>query len=109
MKIDPPPQRTPLQNKSLHLWLRLCADFLNESGYDMEAVLVAKSVAVPWSAISFKEVIWRPIQEAHTQKESSAEVTTTDYNTIYETLTRHFATHMGITLPAWPEREDEPV
>jgi hypothetical protein len=59
---------------------------------------------VPWSDVSFKEVIWRQIQEAMIDKESTTDMSTTDPNAIYDVLIRHFAQHMGVALPPWPDR-----
>lgn len=97
-------QRTEAQNASLHLWLRQVADTLNDAGLDMKTVLSAKEVDVPWTAVSAKEVLWRPLQETMTLYESTTQASTTDYPAVYEVLCRHFGQHMGVTLPPWPDR-----
>ncbi len=97
-------QRTVKQNASLHLWFRQAAEFLNDSGLDMKTVLAAKSVDVPWTEVTFKEIIWRPIQEAMLLVESTADVKTVDYPRVYDVLVRHFAQNLECTLPVWPDR-----
>ena len=97
-------QRTAKQSDCLHLWLRQVSEVLNDAGLDMKTVLMAKSVEVPWTEKSAKEVLWRPIQEAMTLYESTTEASTTDYPAIHDVLCRHFGQKMGVTLPPWPDR-----
>ena len=97
-------QRTPKQSDCLHLWLRLVSEALNDAGLDMKTVLAAKSVDVPWTETSVKEILWKPIQKAMTSEESTTQVSTTDYPSVYNVLCRHFEQHMGMVLPLWPDR-----
>lgn len=104
---DPPDQRTLKQNASLHLWLRQCAQFLNDAGFDVPTVLTAKTVDVPWDEKSFKLLIFDPIFEAHTGKKSSTEANTTDYDRTGKTLMRHFSQNLAISLPPFPTRHTQ--
>lgn len=97
-------QRTSQQNKAMHKYFELLASALNDSGYEMKKVLEVKSVDVPWSSVSVKEVLWRPIQEAVTGKESTTELNTVDPSEIYTILDRHISSNFGVHVP-WPSEE----
>lgn len=99
-------QRTLTQNRALHLFCQWLADTLNEAGYDMRRTL-REDVDVPWTQASVKEYLWRPIQEAMTQKESTTEITTLEPTAIHSVLSRHLAQKLGVQCPEWPKREQE--
>ena len=94
------------QYRALHVWLGDCAEFLNSSGMDMRKVMAQKEVEAPWSKASFKEAIWKPILEAMTTKDSTKDQTTVECQKVAETIRRHFASKMGVNLPAWPDRHN---
>lgn len=97
-------KRTLTQNSALHLYFRMLADALNDAGLDQRKTL-KPNVEIPWNEAAIKELIWRPIQLAVVSKESSAELTTSEVQEVYEVLNRHLANRFGITV-AWPEREE---
>lgn len=99
-------QRSPLQNRSLHLYCRLLADALNDAGYDMRKVL-KEGVEIPWSERTVKEYLWRPIQRVVTGDESTTQPDRDEYPEVYETLYRHMAQKFGVTV-AWPVKENKP-
>jgi hypothetical protein len=104
-------QRTNSQNKALHLWCEMVAQVLNDAGMEMIVQIPDKSRKaweVPWTKTSVKEQIWRPVQIAMTDKESTAEAERAEYNMIYETICRRFSQSFGLTLPAWPDKEAKP-
>ena len=107
MTEDAAKQRTNQQNRALHLFCRLLSQALNDAGLDQRKVL-KPSVAIPWNEESVKESLWRPIQQAVIQKESTADAETSEYNQVYEVLSRHLSSKLGVTPPAWPShtRED---
>lgn len=94
-------QRTIQQNKALHKYCEMLAESLNSAGYEMKAVLAVKQVDVPWTRESVKEVLWRPIQEAMTGKESTTQLDRMEPSQIYEVLNRHIAQNFGVSVP-WP-------
>lgn len=94
------PQRTDQQNKALYLYFEMLSKALNDAGLDMRVVLKPE-VEIPWTKISVKEHLWRPIQKIMLDKESTTEANTSDYNKIYEVLHRHMAQKHGITV-LWP-------
>ena len=99
-------QRTSQQRKSLELWCRLLSEDLNAAGLDQRKVL-KPSIAIPWNQPSVKEQLFRPVFKAMTGLESTADADPSDYNKVYEVLCRHLSTKLGVTAPAWPDRNRE--
>lgn len=98
-------QRTNKQNRSLHLYLGMLSEQLNNAGYDMKKTL-KPSVEIPWSTELAKEYLWRPIQKAMTKQTSTTKPKTSEYPKIYEVLSRHMAQKFGVSV-AWPSSEDK--
>lgn len=99
-------QRTLTQNRALHLFCQWLADTLNDAGYDMRKTL-REDVEVPWTQASVKEYLWRPIQIAMTDKQSTKDITTVEPTAIHEVLSRHLGERLGVTCPPWPKRNQE--
>jgi hypothetical protein len=100
--------RSARQRSALEVWCRAIADSFNDAGITREIhspIFKGGSFECDWSRDSVKNEIWRPVQVALTQKESTTEATTVEYTQVYETLVRAFG-NKGITLPAWPVKED---
>lgn len=97
--------RTSKQNNSLHKFLQDLADAMNEAGLDMKTVLKPE-VEIPWTQVSAKEFLWRPIQQVMTGKDSTTEPTTKDYLAIQETLIRHLSSKFGVSVD-WPSIETQ--
>lgn len=96
------PQRSPLQNRALHLYFQLVADALNNAG--LEKAVVLKGLDAPWSKESIKEDIWRPVQIAMMGKSSTTELFTKDIDPIFDVINRHLA-KFGIH-EEWPSIEE---
>jgi hypothetical protein len=90
-------KRTMRQNKALHLMFTMLADNLNEHGFDMKKTL-KNDVDIPWSGESVKEFLWRPVQKAQLQKQSTTELTTKEIDAVFDTLNRHLGSVTGITV-----------
>lgn len=88
-------QRTPKQNNALHLFFTLLADELNNAGLDMRTVL-KPGIDIPWSPETVKKHLWKPIQKALLEKESTTELTTTEVNKVEEVLMRHLGERFGV-------------
>lgn len=97
-------QRTLQQNKALHMYFTLLADELNSSGYDMKRTL-KPSVEIPWTPENVKEYLWRPIQEAYVNKESTRELTTKEIDKVYDVLNKHLGENTGVTV-VFPSKEE---
>jgi len=96
--------RTLKQNNSLHKWLRELAEGLNSAGLDMRAVL-KPGVDIPWTDYSAKEFLWRPVQQAMTGHESTADCSKTQYGDIYDAIARHLGSKFGFQVPPWPQED----
>lgn len=96
--------RTNAQNAALHLWLKQLSYHLNESGWDMKKTL-AHHAELPWDkkGHNAKERLFKPVFEAMTGKDSTANADRVEYSEVYEVLARYFASE-GLTVPPWPSR-----
>lgn len=99
-------QRTLTQNAAMHLFFGWLADALNDAGYDMRKTL-RNDIDIPWTPASVKEHLWRPIQIAMTEKQSTKDITTVEPTAIHEVLSRHLGERLGIQCPPWPKRDQE--
>lgn len=99
-------QRTLNQNAAMHLFFSWLADTLNDAGLDMRKTL-REDVEMPWTQASVKDYLWRPIQEAMTDKTSTKDITTVEPTAIHEVLSRHLGQRLGVVCPPWPKREDK--
>lgn len=91
-------KRTEQQNKALHLWFTQVAEALDSEGLSIQEVL-AKAVDRPWTETSVKELMWRPIQKAMLDKESTTGLERSECSKVYEVLNRHLGTHFGVHVP----------
>jgi len=98
-------QRTGQQNKALHKYLGMLASELNKAGLDMRKVL-KPHIDIPWTTKLAKDYLWRPIQVAVIDKESTTEADRNEYTKVYEVLNRHTAQSFGISFP-WPTKEQD--
>ena len=96
--------RTIPQNASLHLWFSELAEMLNQAGLDMRVVLKPE-IAIPWSAKSVKEMLWRPVQKVQLGKESTTALTTQEIDKVYEVLARHLGEKFGVQPSEFPSIE----
>lgn len=97
-------QRTNLQNASLHLYCEQVAQVLNDYGLTFEQFF-KRGFQVPWTMEIVKENIWRPVQIAVTNKQSTTEPLTNEYQAIYEPINLKLS-EFGIHVP-WPSKTSE--
>ena len=95
--------RTLLQNSAMHKYFQLLGDELNAAGLDMRRTL-KKSIDIPWTPVSVKEHLWRPIQEIVIGVASTTKLDRKQVSEVYEVLARHMAERHGIST-AFPQRE----
>lgn len=98
MEEEPKKQRTTLQNRALHKYFELLADTFNDAGLDMKKVLKPE-VDIPWNKETVKNYLWRPIQKAQLEKESTTELTTQEIDLVFNTLNRHISEKFGLSEP----------
>ncbi len=97
-------KRTAKQNRALHVLFQLLANELNESGLDMRKTL-KPDVQIPWSKITVKEFLWKPVMRAQLQKVSTTQMTTKEIDEVFETINRYLGEHHGAHVP-FPSIED---
>jgi len=97
--------RTPTQNRSLHKYFSLLAEALNDSGNDMRKTLKPE-VEIPWGSDNIKEQLFKPIAKAMFGTSSTTELSTKQISEVYETLNRHTASKLGVSV-VWPHNEDK--
>lgn len=97
------PKRSDAQNRALHKWLEMLSEALNAAGLDMRQTL-REDIEIPWNKERAKEHLWRPVQIAVLDKESTTEPTTGEYTRVYDVLNKHLGEKLGIHVP-WPEKD----
>jgi hypothetical protein len=102
---DEPKPRTQAQNRCMHQWLTEVASTLNSAGMDMKRTL-KPAVEIPWTGSAAKEHLWRPIQRAIANVESTTDISTTESIMIAEIITRHLGQSLGVQLPPWPTQQN---
>ena len=95
--------RTIPQNSSLHQYCEWVGNELNARGLDMVKVL-KPGVEIPWSKVSVKEHIWRPVQEVHFGNTSTKKLERLDVSIIYDVINRHLSNKFGVHVP-FPSKE----
>lgn len=98
-------QRTPTQNAALHVYCGLLADALSDAGYDRKVTTPIGQVSMPWTKDAVKENIWRPIQIALTNEQSTTAPLRKQYADIYDVIHRHMIETKGISVQ-WPVKKD---
>ena len=92
-------RRTLNQNNALHLWFSQMADLLNDHGWDQRKLTKAE-FDIPWTLESFKNNLWRKIQIAYCDKESTVELNTDEITAIYDILNKTIGeVTKGLSLP----------
>ena len=87
------------QSAALHVFLRLLSLELNKNGFTVQNFF-KEGIEIPFSEELVKEHIWRPMQRAITQKDSTQSLTTLETQEIAEFVNLAMA-ERGIHVP-WP-------
>ena len=90
--------RTVKQQAAIEVYCRELAEALNDAGYEMKAVLAVKHVDIPWTQERVKDVLWKPIQEAATDKKSTTQLDTMEVDRVYSILDRHISSNFGVHI-----------
>lgn len=97
--------RTTTQNRALHLYCRMLAEALNSAGLDQRQTL-KPGIEMPWNEAAVKEFLWRPVQVAVLNKESTTEPDSSEYAAVYDVLNRHLIERLGVSVE-WPQQQKE--
>ena len=95
--------RSNQQNRALHKYFSMLADKLNDGGLDIRKT-IKSDVDMPWSAEWVKELLWKPLQKAMFDVDSTAKMKRADYTKVYDVLNRHTASKLGVSV-AWPSED----
>ena len=90
-------QRSTSQNNAMHLWLSRLAEALNNAGLDMRKVLKPE-VEIPWTMLSAKEHLWKPILKTMYGKDSTTQPNTIQHAEVYKVLDRHLSEKFNIHI-----------
>ena len=100
-------QRTQDQNAALHVYFRLLSDKLNELGLEMKVVLKGDT-KIWWTPEACKEYLWRPLQKAMFQKQSTTELDKVwEINKIHEQLMHILGEKHGVEYIDFPHDPDK--
>lgn len=93
--------RTHKQNNAIHQYCGDLGESLNEAGYDLVKfvkVCYKDNVSVPWTVEQAKENIWRPVQIAMTNTQSTTKIKTEQVGEIYEVINRKISESTGVSV-----------
>lgn len=100
-------QRTDAQNKSIHLYLSWVAQELNNQGQTMQDVVKKiNKVEIRPTTENLKEIVWREIQKAMFDKESTTFLTKGEVTQVYDVMSAWLAKNFGIDIP-FPFNEEK--
>ena len=96
--------RTNQQNKALHLYFTLLAEALNAAGFDMKKTI---KIDIPWTAMTVKEYLWRPVMNTYLQKKSTTKLNKqVDIDEVWEIINREIGQRTGVFVE-FPSRIPE--
>lgn len=103
-----PHKRTVQQNKALHKFCEEVANELNSQGITVQKFL-DHTVELDWNKDTVKNLIWKPIQKALTDKGSTTELDkVNDIGLIWEHINRHLSITFGISVE-WPHKDPNDI
>ena len=84
--------RSGQQNRALHLFFRFVSESLNDIGLTFNYTgIKGMTLETRYTEQIVKDFIWRPIQIAMFDKQSTTEITTHEINEIIDVITKFFA------------------
>jgi hypothetical protein len=97
--------RTTAQNNSLHLYFDLLAKEFQKEGITMTTVLQKFIVDTPATKTTIKELMWKPLQLAMLEKESTTKLSKKEeIDLVYDALNKFTSETFGISIP-FPSHE----
>ena len=95
--------RTAKQNRALSVYCTLLATALNDAGLEMKIQFMGGEIDIPWTHDLVKDHIWRPVQIAMQNIESTTEADTSQYGEVHRVLARDISQKHGVYVP-WPSK-----
>ena len=90
--------RTGQQRKAIEVYCKELASALNEAGYPLTKFPFSEGVEIMWNQMRIKEELWRPVQIAMLNKESTTKLSTKEVNEVYEILSKKVSEATGVYL-----------
>ncbi len=100
-----PQQRSLTQNSAIHKYFELLAGKLNDKGLDMKAVL-SPGIDIPWTSELVKELLWKRVQLAMFDIESTSKLSRQQVSQVYDVLHRKLAADHDVNIQ-FPSKERE--
>ena len=75
----------------------MLAESLNNAGLDVKKTM-AQDVEIPWTETLIKELIWRKVQLAMFDINSTAKLDTTQISQVYDVINRHISQTHGVSV-----------
>ncbi len=91
--------RSGTQNNAIHKYFEMLSAEFNAAGIDVQLFL-KQTVDIDFTPALVKELLWRPVQKALTQKESTTQLDkASDISEVYDHITRHLGEKFEIFVP----------
>jgi len=94
---DQKPVRTLTQNKAIHKYFSMLAESLNNAGLDVKKTM-RQDMDIPWTESLIKELIWKAVQKALYDIDSTAKLDTSQVSEVYEVINRHISSTFGVNV-----------
>ena len=93
---------TEPQFSALHVWIRLCVDYLNNKRLYRCSPVTGKKIL--WTERAFKEDVYKVVLKALSDKDSTKKQNTVEPNDIRLAISGHMAAGYkdDVCLPDWP-------
>lgn len=81
-------KRTPPQQRAIEVFCRELAAELNAKGHSAKMVfeIMREGADIPWTQSAVKDLLWKPIQKALVNKDSTTELDTSEPSDIHQAL-----------------------
>jgi hypothetical protein len=64
-----------------------------------------QGVDIPWTKLTVKEHIWRPVQDAQLGKNSTIKLESHEVSAVYDVINRHLSDKFGVHVP-FPSKDN---
>jgi hypothetical protein len=106
IEINSEKKRTNPQNRAIHLFCEWVSFELNNAGLNRKLKLPNIGVVnVLWTKDSVKEGVWKPIQKALLDKESTSDLSSKEVTEVYDQINL-WLSEKGISVPFPTEEND---
>lgn len=98
--------RSTKQNSALHLYCKMVSEALNAGGFSIQKVVAMfKKAELEWTMLAVKDVIWRNMQIALTQKTSTTKLETDEITKVYKNMDYYLTDKIGLEHIEFPSEE----